>query len=133
VTDALCCPSRATILRGQYSHNHNVLTNSAPRGGEERFSELGLEDSTVATWLHSEGYHTMMFGKYLNHFEPPVPPGWDLWYSRGIIPPGAYETDYYSYEMSTYIKNAKGPFTPTLFQREGCLRQTEVVTGQGTP
>ena len=47
VTDALCCPSRATILRGQYPHNHGVLTNQPPLGGEERFSELGLEDSTL--------------------------------------------------------------------------------------
>ena len=28
VTDALCCPSRATFLRGQYAHNHGVLSNS---------------------------------------------------------------------------------------------------------
>jgi hypothetical protein len=52
VTNALCCPSRATILRGQYSHNHDILTNSAPLGAEQRFSELGLENSTVATWLY---------------------------------------------------------------------------------
>jgi N-acetylglucosamine-6-sulfatase len=29
----LCCPARATILTGQLSHNHHVLTNRAPYGG----------------------------------------------------------------------------------------------------
>src|SRR4028119_1543780 len=27
VSNALCCPSRATIMRGQYSHNTTVFTN----------------------------------------------------------------------------------------------------------
>ena len=49
VTDSLCCPARATILRGQYAHNHGVISNAPPRGGHERFIELGREDSTVAT------------------------------------------------------------------------------------
>jgi Sulfatase len=96
VTNALCCPSRATILRGQYTHNHGVLTNKPPLGGEERFSELGLEESTVATWLRSEGYSTVMLGKYLNGFVPPVPPGWEWWYGRGTVPQGTYETDHFS-------------------------------------
>jgi N-acetylglucosamine-6-sulfatase len=25
--DSLCCPSRATLLSGQYSHNHGVTSN----------------------------------------------------------------------------------------------------------
>ena len=33
VTRSLCCPSRATILRGQYAHNHTVWTNVNPSGG----------------------------------------------------------------------------------------------------
>jgi N-acetylglucosamine-6-sulfatase len=112
VSNALCCPSRATILRGQYSHNHNVLTNQPPLGSEQRFSDLGLENSTVATWLHSEGYRTVLFGKYLNHFVPPVPPGWGLWYSRGFVPPGVYETDFYSYEAANFIRSKEDERQP---------------------
>ncbi len=33
VTNSLCCPSRATILRGQYAHNHQILSNEPPLGG----------------------------------------------------------------------------------------------------
>src|SRR3712207_734477 len=56
VTNSLCCPSRATILRGQYPHNHGILGNSPPEGGEPRFRELGRDRSTIATWLDSAGY-----------------------------------------------------------------------------
>ena len=81
VTDPLCCPSRATILRGQYAHNHGVLGNWWPRGGSRKFSELGREDSTVATWLQKEGYRTVLLGKYMNGYEGTrVPPGWGDWY-----------------------------------------------------
>ncbi len=84
-TTALCCPSRASILRGQYAHNHGVWDNVYPDGGFERFRELGHEDSTVATWLDEAGYQTAYMGKYLNQYgsykEPTthVPPGWDRW------------------------------------------------------
>src|SRR3954465_8498771 len=37
VTYSLCCPSRATILRGQYPHNHEIIGNGLPTGGEEKF------------------------------------------------------------------------------------------------
>jgi N-acetylglucosamine-6-sulfatase len=84
-----CCPSRATILRGQYAHNTGVWTVTSRGGGFAKFHEAGLERSTIATWLRRAGYRTGLFGKYLNGYEndPPegperrtyVPPGWDTW------------------------------------------------------
>ena len=55
VTRSLCCPSRATILRGQYAHNHNVWVNVEPSGGFWSFLDQGHEDSTVATWAQRRG------------------------------------------------------------------------------
>ena len=52
VTNSVCCPSRTTFLRGQYTHSHHIYTNRAPDGGFELVYQLGLEQSTVATWLH---------------------------------------------------------------------------------
>jgi arylsulfatase A-like enzyme len=86
VTYPLCCPSRASILRGQYAHNTHIVGNEPPWGGFEKFRHLGLEESTVATWLQEAGYHTAMIGKYLNRYVPErdgVPPGWDEWYVGG--------------------------------------------------
>ena len=82
VTDPLCCPSRATTLRGQYAHNHQILGNWAPQGGARKFRDLGHEDSTVATWLRDEGYRTALVGKYMNdYYGDRVPVGWDDWYA----------------------------------------------------
>jgi arylsulfatase A-like enzyme len=86
VTDSLCCPSRASILRGQYVHDHGVESNLPPVGGFERWQQLGRDRSTVATWLHAAGYRTALFGKYLNGYPNTVaptyvPPGWDQWAS----------------------------------------------------
>ena len=86
VSYPFCCPSRASILRGQYAHNTHIVGNEQPWGGFEKFRQLGLEESTVATWLQDAGYHTAMVGKYLNRYVPQrdgVPPGWDEWYVGG--------------------------------------------------
>jgi arylsulfatase A-like enzyme len=82
-TYPLCAPSRATVLRGQYPHNHRIEGNVQPVGGYEKFEALGHGASTVATWLDAAGYHTALVGKYVNGYEAdqhPPAPGWDHWF-----------------------------------------------------
>ena len=83
VTYSFCCPSRATILRGQYPHNTQIQGIQPPVGGFAKFRNLGHQSSTIATWLDAAGYHTGYLGKYLNQYTPEqdgVPPGWDDWH-----------------------------------------------------
>jgi arylsulfatase A-like enzyme len=87
VSLALCCPSRATTLRGQFAHNTGIFTGHWPDGGFMKFYRDGLERSTVATWLQRAGYRTALIGKYLNGYPNDesgrnyVPPGWSHWFS----------------------------------------------------
>lgn len=86
VTDSLCCPSRVSIMRGQYIHNHRVLSNiKASGGGWPTFRNRNEHTDCLPVWLSSAGVTTGLFGKYLNEYpETPrsaryVPPGWDEW------------------------------------------------------
>ncbi|MGZ4149737.1 MAG: sulfatase family protein, partial [Actinomycetota bacterium] len=80
VVNPLCCPSRASILTGDYSHTTGVYREITPYG---RFEAL-KDSSTIATWLDDAGYTTGLFGKYIDGYQHPaltgyVPPGWDRW------------------------------------------------------
>jgi N-acetylglucosamine-6-sulfatase len=84
-TTPQCCPSRVSFMRGQYVHNHGVLENKPPEGGYQKFRELDLQRSTIATWLDETGYDTFYAGKFMNAYRYTryVPPGWDEWYAFG--------------------------------------------------
>lgn len=110
VSVSLCCPSRATMLRGQYAHNTGVLSNEGSNGGFPVAHHLGIEASTVATWLQDAGYRTALIGKYLNDYPETaadnyVPPGWDEWAAPvGVTP----ESDGNIYNQYDYILNDNG-------------------------
>jgi N-acetylglucosamine-6-sulfatase len=104
VVDPLCCPSRASILTGRYSHGTDIYTNMPPHGGFQTFTEEGEDQSTIATWLRSVGYRTALIGKYLNGYDQSVanyvPPGWKVWKAFAGGSPGSDAGLYYDYSMS---------------------------------
>ena len=99
VDNAVCCPSRATFITGQYSHNHSILDIEPPLGGYGKLHPTA--QNTLPVWLQQSGYHTALIGKYLNGYgtEIPgttVPPGWHFW--NGLVDKSTYK--YYNYTIS---------------------------------
>jgi N-acetylglucosamine-6-sulfatase len=93
-TFPLCCPSRATALTGQYSHNHQIVHNVGDFGGHRKLSHA----NTLPVWLQSAGYRTMHVGRYLNGYEysDGVPPGWDEWHGA----PHSRAFNYYDWSVN---------------------------------
>ncbi|MEV4252128.1 sulfatase, partial [Spirillospora sp. NPDC049652] len=123
VSDSWCCPSRATILRSQYVHSHDVRSNNPPDGGFERFHAKGEDRQTLGTWMHAAGYRTSLIGKYLNGYPGTarkglVPPGWDDWH----VP-----TPHHMYEQSDFRLVENGRVNA---YRHGHL--DDVLAGKGT-
>jgi N-acetylglucosamine-6-sulfatase len=124
ISESLCCPSRATTLRGQYAHNTEILGNKLPAGGFRKFLQLGEEKSTIASWLQAAGYRTMLAGKYLNGYplktDPLyIPPGWSDWYSPMAGDP---------YSEYNYTLNENG--TPVEYGNKPKDYGTDVYVGK---
>jgi N-acetylglucosamine-6-sulfatase len=108
VSNPLCCPTRATIMRGQYAHNTGIWYNvnhynpEGFDGGWEGYERNGYEQENVATHLQEAGYETGLFGKYLNQYGEgltndqalPTPlTGWNEWFAF------LHPIDYYNYDV----------------------------------
>jgi N-acetylglucosamine-6-sulfatase len=147
VTRSLCCPSRASILRGQYAHNHKVWVNVPPSGGFWKFFDQRLESSTIATWLNDPtgfndgGYQTVLIGKYLNRYgldrngnyapTTHVPQGWDEWYAwEGAYPSN---TTYDINENGTIVTYNRSEIHDTDLHAQTAQDFIRRTVGDGAP
>jgi N-acetylglucosamine-6-sulfatase len=125
INNPICCPSRATILTGLYSHHTGVESNLVARQFDD--------SSTIATWMSSGGYRTGFQGKYLHGYpwdrgDGYRPPGWSQWlgFLRGGYfsyaanlngrvrrfgsRPKAYSTDVLARKARSFILRGRRPF-----------------------
>lgn len=97
----LCCPSRATLLTGQYAHNHGALSN------DPGYPSLIDPDNALPAWLERDGYATVHLGKFLNGSAGRAsgvrPGGWTRW-EIALNP-----NQYFDYKIQT-----EGPEGPKL-------------------
>ena len=116
VSTALCSPSRASILTGQYAHSHTVVDNDAPLPANLVF---------FPKYMQEKGYQTAFFGKWhMGNTDDQPQPGFDHWLSfRGqgvylnpvfningkVVPQaeGSYVTDLLTSNAIEWMNNRK--------------------------
>jgi N-acetylglucosamine-6-sulfatase len=152
----LCCPARASLLTGQYAHNHRVLGNFPPHGGYPRLDKR----HTLPVALQQAGYVTAHIGKYLNGYEykpfRDVPPGWSNWHGSlrtyrmyGFVlndngkenkygelrkeSKRLYQTNVYRRIATRFIRGRKGRDRPFYLSVAFLAPHAEVYDRQGIP
>jgi N-acetylglucosamine-6-sulfatase len=134
VSNALCCPTRATIMRGQYAHNTGIWFNvNGPHGGWEGYNSLGYEKENVATQLDAAGYHTGLFGKYLNQYGaglpnpedfPRRPDGWDKWFAF------LHPINYLNYDVNVNYEDDDNATTRRHYGTKASDYSTDVLSSE---
>jgi N-acetylglucosamine-6-sulfatase len=92
VSTPQCCPSRASLITGQYAHNHGATSNMVGYPG------LVDKGNVLPVWLREAGYRTIHVGKFMNGYDrftgpAQVPPGWNQW--RLVLGNRYYRYDYF--------------------------------------
>lgn len=150
-TTPLCCPSRASIMSGQYAHNHDVETNRSAAEFDERGS--------LQRYLQEDGYRTAVAGKFLNAWtgDPRYFDRWSIYvdpiryYGATVNVDGrharvkSYETDFVAAESLSMLRQFEAsdaepwylyvtPFAPhDPYQPKRAYRNARVGGWNGNP
>ncbi|MCA9038911.1 MAG: sulfatase [Planctomycetaceae bacterium] len=113
VTTSLCSPSRASILTGQFMHQHGVVDNNnlAKKGTvffPQYLQQAGYETAFIGKWHmggHSDaprpGFDYWVSFKGQGHYYPPENQKWSLNVNGKSVPQKGYITD----ELTDYALN----------------------------
>jgi arylsulfatase A-like enzyme len=133
-TTPLCCPARASIMTGQYVHNHGV----------RHFDPYKLnQQTTIQSYLSSSGCRTAFFGKYLNAWQlEDNPPHFDEWATfpqstRETYSGGPMERQWARSTSRRLLnaippENGKGFRAPKQRSCDRCVALANVHLGSGT-
>ncbi|KAH8677662.1 arylsulfatase [Xylariales sp. PMI_506] len=117
-TVAQCCPSRASMLRGQAAHNTNITYISAPGGNYDKWLVSEENNDYLPHWLVKAGYNAEYIGKFMNGFNVvnyvTAPGGWT--HIDALVDP-------YTYDYNNVVMSANGE-TPIAYHN---YHQTDII------
>ncbi|PSR75411.1 alkaline-phosphatase-like protein [Coniella lustricola] len=134
-TQALCCPARSSMLRGQQTHNTNITNVVKPGGSYNKWVLSGQDTDYLPHWMNAAGYRTEYIGKVMNGYGVSnynvTPKGWD--HVDGLLEP--YIDDY---NVPIWSANGDKPvYYPGWHQtdvtRLKALDRLDVLTNQSDP
>ncbi|ALC48678.1 CG18278 [Drosophila busckii] len=115
----------ASILTGQYAHNHRTINNSISGGCNGQFWRHTSEPQALPVLLQRHGYRTFFAGKYLNQYEgAEVPPGWQQFYGLHG------NSRYYNYTLRENAHNVS--YTDTYLTDLLSERAVEFIKSNGS-
>ncbi|KAH6989075.1 arylsulfatase [Ilyonectria sp. MPI-CAGE-AT-0026] len=114
-----CCPSRASLLRGQHGHNTNITHVTPPGGNYEKWRLSGQDNNYLPMWLSGAGYRTEYIGKFLNGYSRELyqdnPKGWD--FVDALIDPWMY-----NFNTPVFTQNGEMPILYRGYHQTDVIR-----------
>ncbi|ETS78804.1 hypothetical protein PFICI_08657 [Pestalotiopsis fici W106-1] len=117
-TVAQCCPSRASLLRGQAAHNTNITYVLSPGGNYDKWLTAAEDDDYLPHWMVDAGYNAEYLGKFMNgyniHNYATAPKGWT--HIDALVDP-------YTYQYNNVVMSSDGG-TPVAYHG---YHQTDII------